>query len=997
MVTLRRGRSESVTVRACGDRNLTTDRYGTLPSPLRLALLGPAVVERAGVGVRFDTRKATALLALLAASGGEQSRDRLTGLFWPDSADSQARSSLRRTLSVTSSAVGPALVVSRNSVSLDRSATWCDLWEFDRLAARGDAGSLSGAAELYRDDFLAGFALRGCPEFDDWQRFVAEDLRQRFGGVLAGLVAARIAGGELEAALQSARRWLALDPLHEPAHQTLMKLYAWTDRRAAALRQYRSCVRVLERELGVTPLSETTSLYQEIRAGQLAAPPAASTALATPAATAAATTAGPAPPGAATPATPDAPALLGQEEVIGELQAAVESVGPIGRVVGLQGAAGSGKTRIVEELRFRLGTRGGTVITARCHENEARLALGVVTELLRGALVAQPGLASHLEPYELAELSRLLPALGPPAHEPVAPLDTPGAQVRFYRAVGAALKGALAGPATGIAVVEDVQWADDASARLMAFLIRRLEDLPVLLLLTWQSDAGPPPALSGTLADLAQDGRATVVAPRPLGAEHIALLLSSSGIAGVEPGDVLAETQGLALLVTAYVEALRSSGGLGEPGLGGRRAWPLPTGARQLLASRVSAASETTAQVLAAAAVLGGRVDADLLRATSGRGETEVADALDEATRLSLLVEQSDGLVTEPAYDFPYTALRQVVYEAIGTARRRLLHGRAADALARRSERGLSSAAPAAVAAHLREAGRPDEAFDWSWRAALRAQALYAHAEALLHLRAALELGHAVPEADIRGAIGASLIALGRYDEALLELERSAAIHEADDPALAGIEHRIAEIHHRLGDWPAASAHLDAALDLAGDDHVLRARVESDRAFVAYRRGDPDARAMADGALLDARSATDEGAAGSASALAHAHNVVGVLAGAAGDVATAETSLRASIEEARALEDSGPTVAALNNLARLLAESGRLEEALTIAGDALRLGTERGDVHRVAALHSNLADLLHAAGDEEAALAHLKTAAGLFASIAVGGEQRPGIWTLVEW
>ena len=86
--------------------------------------------------------------------------------------------------------------------------------------------------------------------------------------------------------------------------------------------------------------------------------------------------------------------------------------------MGLQGAAGSGKTRIVEELRFRLGTRGGTVITARCHENEARLALGVVTELLRGALVAQPGLASHLEPYELAELSRLLPALGPPAHEP---------------------------------------------------------------------------------------------------------------------------------------------------------------------------------------------------------------------------------------------------------------------------------------------------------------------------------------------------------------------------------------------------------------------------------------------------------------------------------------------------------------------------------------------------------------------------------------------------
>src|ERR1019366_5324255 len=107
-------------------------------------------------------------------------------------------------------------------------------------------------------------------------------------------------------------------------------------------------------------------------------------------------------------------------------------------VVALQGAAGSGKTRIVEELRFRLGTRGGSVITARCHEGEAGLALGVVTELLRGALIVQPGLASHLEPYELAELSRLVPALGQESNEaptaalaalaPLAPLDTPGAQ-----------------------------------------------------------------------------------------------------------------------------------------------------------------------------------------------------------------------------------------------------------------------------------------------------------------------------------------------------------------------------------------------------------------------------------------------------------------------------------------------------------------------------------------------------------------------------------------
>ncbi len=966
-------------MRAYGDRNLTTDRYGTLPPLLRLAFLGQALVERDGVAAKFDTRKATALLALLAATGGEQSRERLTGLFWPEADDSRARSSLRRTLSVTSSAVGPALVVSRSAVGLDRSSTWCDLWEFERLTASAEAASLGEAADLYRDDFLAGFVLRGCAEFEDWQRFVAEDLRQRFGAVLAGLVAVRIAAGELELALLSARRWLALDPLHEPAHQTLMRLYAWTDQRGAALRQYRTCVRVLERELGVTPLSETTLLYQEIRASRL--PPSSS---------------GPddavggsklerARP-SKRPAA-DVPPLLGQEPLMSELKAAAQSVGPVGRVVGLQGAAGSGKTRIVEELRLWIDKRGGTVITARCHEGEAGLALGIATELLRSALIAEPGLASRVEPYELAELSRLVPALGHLVDESsLPPLDTPGAQVRFYRAIGAALAAALAGPAIGMAVVEDLQWVDDASARLLAFLIRRLEDLPVLLVLTWQTESGPPPGLNGALAELAQNGRALFLAPRPLGIDEITELLSTCGVTDVEPADVFAETHGLALLVTAYVEALR-----GPRERADERAWSLPANVRQLLASRVSSTSETTTQVLAAAAVLGASADADVLRTTSGRGEAEVADALDEATRRGLLVEQKDGREADPMYDFPYTALRRVVYETVGAARRRLLHGRAADALSRRYERDPSSTVPAAVAAHLREAGRADEAFAWSWRAALRAQALYAHAEALIHLRAALELGTSAPEGDVRGAIGASLIALGRYDEALLELERSAAIHDVDDPALASIEHRIAEIHHRLGDWPAAAAHLDAAHDLAIDDPVLRARVEADLAFVAYRRGDPAARKLANAALRHAKSAGDP------SALAHAYNVVGVLAGAAGDRVKAETALTASLDEALEVEDSGPRIAALNNLARLFAESGRLDEALPTAAEALRLGTERGDVHRVAALHSNLADLLHAAGDEAGALEHLKTAAGLFAAIAVGDEQRPRIWTLVEW
>jgi tetratricopeptide (TPR) repeat protein len=269
------------------------------------------------------------------------------------------------------------------------------------------------------------------------------------------------------------------------------------------------------------------------------------------------------------------------------------------------------------------------------------------------------------------------------------------------------------------------------------------------------------------------------------------------------------------------------------------------------------------------------------------------------------------------------------------------------------------------------------------------------------------------------------LVVLGRYREALAEFETAAALagaaewageERADgagpaDPAAdravqARIEHKLADVHHRLGDWDLAEAHLAVVTELvAGAGPGRLARAEADRAVVAYRRGDAtQAAAFGRAALSSARAAADRGAT------AQALNVLGMLAARAGDTAAAETYLRDSLAEARDLRGGtgpvgrpgqalplGVAVAALNNLARLLAETGRNSEALGVAAEALELGSELGDQHRVAALHTNMADLLHADGQGEEAMAHLKEAARRFASVDVGDAPRPEIWTLVEW
>ena len=98
------------------------------------ALLGPPVVRRDGAPVTFDTRKATALLALLAVTGREHTREQLADLLWPEADSAKGRASLRRTLSVTAAVMGDGLIISRAAVALDPAVVGSDRLEQGRNA-----------------------------------------------------------------------------------------------------------------------------------------------------------------------------------------------------------------------------------------------------------------------------------------------------------------------------------------------------------------------------------------------------------------------------------------------------------------------------------------------------------------------------------------------------------------------------------------------------------------------------------------------------------------------------------------------------------------------------------------------------------------------------------------------------------------------------------------------------------------------------------------------
>ena len=256
-------------------------------SGLTLSLFGSPFLARDGVSLHLRSRKCLALLAYLALTGSSHRRAHLATLFWPKSNTTRAQSSLRYALWLLGKPLeGTWLVVDRDTVHLDASHTRAvDVLQFRDLLAQCQMHShpanelcpeclilLAQATDLYQGDFMAGFTLRDSAEFDSWQSLEAGALRREMAGALERLSEGYAAGGEVEKGVAYAQRWVAFDPLHEPAQRCLMRLYAVCGQRSDALSQYEACQALLQEELGVPPDAETIALYQTIKTGQMPPP-----------------------------------------------------------------------------------------------------------------------------------------------------------------------------------------------------------------------------------------------------------------------------------------------------------------------------------------------------------------------------------------------------------------------------------------------------------------------------------------------------------------------------------------------------------------------------------------------------------------------------------------------------------------------------------------------------------------------------------------------------
>ena len=253
---------------------------GSVPETMRVWLLGGFQVS---VGTRtiedkeWRLRKAAALVKLLAlAPNHRMHREQVMELLWPNLNPKAAANNLRHALHNARLTLGSGLAAATSRYLQLRGELlelspegplWLDVEAFEEAAASArrahSPSAYQVALNLYAGDLL--------PEdrYEEWAEERREELRSTYLALLAELAELYEERKEFGPAIEALRRLLRSEPSHEGAHVGLMRLYALSGERQAALMQYERLREALLRELGTDPAAISQRLYEDIVAGRV--------------------------------------------------------------------------------------------------------------------------------------------------------------------------------------------------------------------------------------------------------------------------------------------------------------------------------------------------------------------------------------------------------------------------------------------------------------------------------------------------------------------------------------------------------------------------------------------------------------------------------------------------------------------------------------------------------------------------------------------------------
>jgi class 3 adenylate cyclase/tetratricopeptide (TPR) repeat protein len=450
-----------------------------------------------------------------------------------------------------------------------------------------------------------------------------------------------------------------------------------------------------------------------------------------------------------------------------------------GGLVMVAGGAGTGKTRLVEEVGTEADAGGSRFLVGRCHDTgqtDPYAPLIEIVESVERRLSTQEFRAVLGD--AAAEMARLLPHIRQRYADVAPPAEAPAQEQRRYLFMSVRdVLARLAAIRPLMILVDDVHWADSPTLTFLEHLASELSSLPILVVCTYREELlSSAASLHATLATLHQGHHVDTISIDALTEHDVEKMLTSLG--GDAPPASLVRTLHhttdgnpffLGEVVSQLVAQRRLLDENGWVPASDRLDFEVPESVRFAIERRLQALEASTQRLLTAVCPAGRDFGLDFLEALSSLSEDELVDAVDEAERARLIASTIDGGIVR--FSFAHELVRQTLLNQVTHTRRQRLHAGVADALERIHVSSLPEHA-AAIAYHLGEAGgfaAPDRTIRFLALAGDRALDTAAFEDAVRHLRLVLSMvgDDAKARAPLLDRIARSERSLGHLDDAL--------------------------------------------------------------------------------------------------------------------------------------------------------------------------------------------------------------------------------------
>jgi len=751
---------------------------------LSIQLLGTPQILQDDQPLTITRKKSRALVYYLATHARPLTREHLLTFFWPDSDRVSAQQVLRTTLHGLRQALGSALIVDDNMLALAPDVD-IDVRTFEsnlqRLSPTTNDQQLTTVLQLYRGDFLTGFALNDSAEFDDWLTGQQEHYRRLAIRGFIALAALHEQQPDYSSALEALDRALSFDPLQEDVQRSALRVHYLAGDRTGAIRRYEALRKLLDDEMGIPPMAETRQLYDAIIRDQLISDQSIKgSGIRRPVAESIRPTASSQPPAASSnlPFTGRETELKKLREAVGSRQLAL-----------IEGEPGIGKTRLAAEF---LRTQTGLNLRGAAHELEHALPYQPFIDALRG-LCALPDWSTLQAQLQLPtvwwhEVARLVPEVLPQT------ISSTADESRLWEGVHQFLI-ALARRQAITLFIDDVQWADVSTLGLLGYLARSTAASPhPIVLVAASRPIEPRTPIAVLLHTLTRAGRMLRLTLDRLSPSETAALAQQLSPAFAYPlADWLTQqSEGNPYILSESINYARDNGLLhadGSVNLSALSESPVvPPSIYSLIQARLLRLSDPARRILDAAVAMGRVFEFEVVARAAALSENAALDALDELRAARLIEPQgADGL----HYTFDHSLTMEVAYREVGEPRHRLLHRRVAEALEAIYGKQYLDGLAGILAWHFSESGDAPRAAPYALRAAQLAVKIAAWREAIEF-----------------------------YDQTLAadlpDLERAAILLE------------LGEAHFRAGETAQATETYRAALKLCAPQSM-----EADRARLA--------------------------------------------------------------------------------------------------------------------------------------------------------------------